>query len=196
MGDRGDGRGGHRGCSSHLAAFDAAVALSTIQSHAQDAESLHSLAAFYYDQYSTLAPTDPATALESAQQAIRYFERYLAVNPHDNDAKVDLAVLYFYTAQTDRAIQVVSEVLKADKSHVKANFNLGIFLWQSPRRDFLGAAAQFKRVIELTQNDPHQANIVQAAKNSLTSLAKDAASSGRPLPSTGSVTTTSGVTNQ
>ena len=178
--------------TSQQSAFDAAAALSTIQTHAQDAESLHALAAFYYDQYTALAPTDPATALASAQQAIRYSERYLAVNPHDNDAKVDLAVLYFYTGQTDRAIQVVSEVLKTDKSHVKANYNLGIFLWQSPRRDFVGAAAQFQRVIELTQNDPRQADIIQAAKNSLASLAKDAASSGRALP--GSATTTSGVT--
>ena len=179
---------------SQQSAFDAAAALSTIQSHAQDAESLHSLAAFYYDQYTSLAPTDPAIALDAAQQAIRYFERYLGVNPHDNDAKVDLAVLYFYTGQADRAIQVVGGVLKTDKSHVKANYNLGIFLWQSPRRDFVGAAAQFEKVIELTQNDPHQADIVQAAKNSLTSLARDAASSGRALPSTGSKTTTAGAT--
>lgn len=178
---------------SQQAAFDAAAALSTIQTHAQDAESLHSLAAFYYDQYTSLAPTDPATALASAQQAIRYSERYLAVNPHDNDAKVDLAVLYFYTGQTDRAIQVVSEVLKTDKSHVKANYNLGIFLWQSPRRDFVGAAAQFQKVVRLTQNDPRQSDILTAARNSLASLAKDAASSGRPLPA-GSVSATTGVT--
>ena len=182
---------------SQQAAFDAASALQTIQSHSQDAESLHALAAFYYDQYSALAPNDPAMALASAQQAIRYSERYLAVNPHDNDAKVDLAVLYFYTGQTDRAIQVVTEVLKVDRSHIKANYNLGIFLWQSPRRDFLGAAAQFERVIQLTQNDPRQTDILQAAKNSLTSLAKDAASSGRPLPSNlGSIVATSGVTGQ
>ena len=182
--------------NSQQAAFDAAAALSTIQTHAQDAESLHSLAAFYYDQYTALAPTDPATALASAQQAIRYSERYLAVNPHDNDAKVDLAVLYFYTGQTDRAIQVVSEVLKTDKSHVKANYNLGIFLWQSPRRDFVGGAAQFQKVIQLTQNDPRQSDILAAARNSLASLAKDAASSGRTLPSTGSNTTTTGATGQ
>ena len=179
---------------SQKRAFDAASILSTIQNHAQDAESLRSLAVFYYDQYTALAPSDPATALDSAQQSIRYSERYLAVNPHDNDAKVDLSVLYFYTGQTDRAIQVVGEVLKSDKNHLKANFNLGVFLWQSSRRDFVGAAAQFDKVIQLTQNDPRQANILQSAKNSLASLEKDAASSGRPLPTTGSGNTTSGVT--
>jgi tetratricopeptide (TPR) repeat protein len=182
---------------SQQSAFDAMTALATLQNHPEHPESLRTLAAFYYDQYTNLSASDPATALDAAQQAIRYSERYLAVSPSDNDARVDAAVLYFYTGQADKAIQLVSEVLKVDKGHVKGNYNLGIFLWQSARRDYPGAAAQFEKVIALTANDPHNQDIFQGAKTSLAQLRKDAAAAGRPLPSTNaSATPTSGVTVQ
>jgi rRNA-processing protein FCF1 len=181
--------------SSQQSAFDALTALNTLQSHPQDPESLRTLSSFYYDQYTALAQSDPATALDASQQAIRYAERYLAIMPSDNDARTDAAVLYFYSGQTDRAIQYVSQVLKSDKSHVKANFNLGIFLWQSSRRDFAGAAAQFEKVIQLTQGDPHQQQIYQSAQTVLTQVRRDAQASGQPLPGTNaSSTPTSGVT--
>lgn len=172
-------------------AFDAFAALSVIQNHPADPESLRTLAVFYYDQYTTLAPADPATALAAAQQAIRYSERYLAVVPQDNDARVDAAALYFYTGQTDKAIQLVSEVLKTDKNHIKGNYNLGIFLWQGGRRDFVGAESQFEKVIALTQNDPRNQGVFQSAQSSLAQVRKDAAAQGHPLPESSVTTRTS-----
>ncbi len=171
--------------TAQQSAFDALSALSTLQNHPQDPESLRTLATFYYDQYAALSQIDPATALSAAQLAIRYSDRYLAVAPQDNDARVDDAVLYFYTGQTDKAIQLVSAVLKKDKHHVKGNYNLGVFLWQSPRRDYAGAAAQFKMVMALTQNDPHQQTIYQNAAGSLAEVKKEAAAAGRPIETTG-----------
>jgi hypothetical protein len=175
-------------------AFDAFAALANLQNHPQDPESLRTLATFYYDQYAALSPTDPAIALNAAQQAIRYFDRYLAVSPLDNDARVDAAVLYFYTGQTDRAIKLVSDALKADKNHLKGNFNLGVFLWQSPRRDFRGAAAQFTKVIALTRTDRNQQEIYQSAQNSLVLVRKDAAAAGVTLPSASVPSTSTGGT--
>jgi tetratricopeptide (TPR) repeat protein len=181
--------------SSQQSAFDALTALNTLQSHPQDPESLRALASFYYDQYTALSQSDPATALEASQEAIRYSERYLAIMPNDNDARTDAAVLYFYSGQTDKAIQYVSQVLKNDKSHVKANFNLGIFLWQSSRRDYTGAAAQLEKVIQLTQGDPHQQAIFQSAQTVLAQVRRDAQAAGRPIPgANASSTATSGVT--
>jgi tetratricopeptide (TPR) repeat protein len=178
---------------SQQSAFDALAALNTLQSHPQDPESLRTMATFYYDQYTALAANDPATAIAAAQQAIRYSDRYLALAPQDNDALVDDAALYFYTGQTDKAIQLVSQALKADKNHLKGNFNLGVFLWQSQRKDFAGAAAQFEKVIQLTQNDPHNTDIYKAAVTALAAVRKDAAAAGKPLPA---AATTSGVTTQ
>ena len=172
-------------------AFDALSALSNLQNHPQDPESLRTMTTFYYDQYTALAQTDPATAIGAAQQAIRYADRYLVVSPQDNDTRVDEAVLYFYTGETDKAIQLVSDALKRDKGHVKANYNLGVFLWRSPRQDYAGASAQFLKVIALTKNDPHQQDIYQTATASLAQLKKEAAAAGR---SVGSTVTTTGRT--
>ncbi|HEY5540982.1 MAG TPA: PIN domain-containing protein [Coriobacteriia bacterium] len=179
--------------TSQQAAFDALTALSNLQSHPQDPESMRRMAAFYYDQYTALARVDPTTALSAAYQSIRYTDRYLLVAPNDNDAKVDEAALLFYTGQADKAIQLVSNVLKTDKNHVKGNYNLGIFLWQSSRHDYVGAAAQFEKVISLTANDSRATEVLQRAQAALIQLKSDAAAAGHPLPST---TTTQGVTIQ
>ena len=167
------------------AAFDA---LANLQSHPQDPESLRTMANFYYDQRAGLAQTDPAAALDTGQQAIRYFERYLAVAPQDNNARVDMAALLFYTGQTDKAIQSVSDVLRQDKNNVNANYNLGVFYWQGPRRDFNGAAAQFEKVIALTKDDQQQHGAFLRAQAALTQLTKDAAAAGRPIETTAGVT--------
>jgi hypothetical protein len=168
-------------------AFDALV---NLQSRPQDPESLRTMANFYFDQRGALAETDPAAALETGQLAIRYFERYIAVAPQDANAKVDMAVMLFYTGQTDKAIQVVGDVLKQDKNNVNANYNLGVFYWQGPRRDFNAAAAQFQKVIEATRNDQQQHVVFARATAALEQLTKEAKAAGRPID------TTSGVTAQ
>jgi hypothetical protein len=84
--------------------------------------------------------------------------------------------------------------LKADKNHLKGNFNLGVFLWQSPRRDFRGAAAQFTKVITLTRTDLHQQEIYQSAQNQLVLVKKDAAAAGVTLPSASVPSTATGGT--
>jgi tetratricopeptide (TPR) repeat protein len=167
-------------------AFDA---LSNLQTHPTDPESLRTMANFYYDERNVLAQTDPVAALDTGQQAIRYFERYLAVAPQDNNARVDMSALLFYTGQTDQAIQLVGDVLKQDKNNVNANYNLGVFYWQGPRRDFTGAAAQFEKVLALTKNDTQQHGAYLRAQSALAQLAKDAAAAGRTLPTTAGVTT-------
>jgi PIN domain/Tetratricopeptide repeat len=167
-------------------AFDA---LSNLQSHPQDPESLRTMANFYYDESTGRAQSDPAAALDTGQQAIRFFQRYLAIAPQDTNARVDMAALLFYTGQTDKAIQVVSDVLKQDKNNVNANYNLGVFYWQGPRRDFSGGAAQFEKVIALTKADSQQHVAFQRAEAALAQLKKDAAAAGRPVEATAGVTT-------
>lgn len=171
---------------SQKSAFNALNALNNLQQHNQDAESLRSLSTFYYDQYAQLSASDPTVAYNAAEQAIRYSERYLAVAPMDVNVRVDMAVLNFYTGQSDKAIQLVNDALKIDRSHVKANYNLGIFLWQSSRRDYVGAAAQFEKVLSLTKADSHNTGVYQSAIRSLEAVKRDAKAAGVTVPSTDS----------
>ena len=138
--------------ANQLAGLDA---INTLQSNPNDTEALLKMANIYFDANRTAASTDPGSAISLGQQGIRYYERYLKLSPQDNDARADLATLYFNTGQTDRAIQEVGTVLQNDKNHVRAMFNLGVFYAQG-RQDYPSAEAQFKRVIELTQNDTSQ----------------------------------------
>jgi len=167
---------------SQLKALDA---LQTLQSNPKDPESLLQMADFYYEQRAGTAESDPVTALEYGRQSIRYFERYLAVSPQDNSAKVDLAALYFYNGQTDQAIRLVGEVLKQDKTNLNGNFNLGIFYWKGPQRDFQAAAAQFQKVIDLTKGDEQQHALNQRAQAFLSQLAVEAKAAGRAIDTSG-----------
>ena len=162
-------------------------ALQTLQTNSKDPESLLEMANFYYDQRNSAADVDPVTALELGRQSIRYFERYLVISPQDRDAKVDLAALYFYNGQTDQAIRLVGEVLNADEDHVNANFNLGIFYWKGPQRDFPAGAAQFERVKTLTENDSQQHGLFQQAEAFLVQLKAEAKAAGQTVETTAGV---------
>jgi len=162
-------------------------AIQTLQTNPKDPEALLVMANFYYDLRNSASETDPVAALDYGRQAIRYFERYMVISPQDSAAKVDLAALYFYNGQTDLAINLVGEVLKQDKNHVSGNFNLGIFYWKGPQRDFQAAAAQFQKVIDLTKNDPQQHSLFKQAEAFLAQLETEAKSAGRPVETTAGV---------
>jgi len=162
-------------------------AIQTLQANPKDPEALLVMANFYYDLRNSASETDPVAALDYGRQAIRYFERYMVISPQDSAAKVDLAALYFYNGQTDLAINLVGEVLKQDKNHVSGNFNLGIFYWKGPQRDFQAAASQFQKVIDLTKNDPQQHSLFKQAEAFLAQLEIEAKSAGRPIETTAGV---------
>ncbi len=166
--------------TNQLAALDA---INTLQSNPNDTEALLKMANITFDANRSALSADPGSAMNFGQQGIRYYERYLKVSPQDNDARSDLATLYFNTGQTDRAIQEVGIVLQHDKNHVRAIFNLGVFYAQG-RRDYPSAEAQFARVIELTKNDSNQHAVLQQATQLLAQVQKLA---------TGQSTTTTGA---
>ncbi len=154
--------------ADQLAALDA---INTLQTNPNDSEALLKMANTYFDLNEALAQTNAAAAINYGQQGIRYYERYLKLSPQDNDARSDLATLYFATGQSDRAIQEVGTVLQSDKYHVKANFNLGLFYAQA-RRDYPKAEEQFKTVLALTENDPNQHAVFQQATSLLQQVQK------------------------
>ncbi len=160
-------------------------ALTTLQSNPDDPEALLKMANYYFDNAEQARIAGNQSVLfQVGPQGARYFQRYLAVSPQDNEARADLATLLFYNGQTDRAIQEVGRVLSADANHVNGNFNLGIFLAQG-RGDFPAAAQQFEKVIRLTENDPNQHSVYQSAVALLEQVKKAAESAGQSIDSSG-----------
>lgn len=167
--------------ASQQTAYDALVRL---EANPDDPEALLAMANFYFDQVTAAQSAgDRVTALGLSQNGIRYYKRYLLANPNDNEAHADLASLLFYAGQTDQAIQEVGKVLERDANHVNANYNLGVILWQG-RRDFEGAAQQFRKVVKLTESTPELHTTRDQARLALQQVAADAEASGRPVETT------------
>jgi tetratricopeptide (TPR) repeat protein len=151
--------------------------LTTLQGNPNDTESLRGMGDYYYDL------REQSSNVRFALQAVEYYERYLKLQPDDPNVRTDLAVEYFYTGQTDKAIKQTAQVVDQSPRHLQANYWLGIFYWQAERHDYEAAAAQLKRVMELTEKDADQHAMFQQAQLALAQVAKDAETAGTPLPS-------------
>lgn len=151
--------------------------LTALQTNHNDKESLRGMGNFYYDL------RQQTNDVRYALQAITYYDRYLKLEPSDPNARTDLAVSYFFTGQTDKAIKEAAQVLSRNATHLQANYWLGIFYWQAERRDYPAASSQLKRVLELTKDDANQHALYEQAQLALTQVEKDAAAAGKPLPS-------------
>ncbi len=114
-----------------------------------------------------------------ARKGIEYYTIYLRSEPDDGDVRTDMAVLYFYIGETDRAIQEASAVIQSNPEHVNASFNLGVFYWRG-RSDYQAAARQFMTVVELLKDssDPHDTIIDTNARDNLKALQQEAAAAG------------------
>jgi cytochrome c-type biogenesis protein CcmH/NrfG len=138
--------------------------LIVLQESPDDPEALLGMANVYLDL------RDSTGSLDFARKAIGYYDKYLALRPDNNDARTDLAISLFYSGQTDRAIQEVGTVLSNDPSHLRANYNLGVF-YRLGRGDTSGAMSQFEKVLELASaDDPHAADVRALAEQSLAEL--------------------------
>jgi hypothetical protein len=86
--------------------LQAIEALAALDSNPRDPEALLTMSNYYYEKTAQArAAGDQATTFQTGPQGVRYFRRYLALSPQDNDARADLATLLFYSGQTDRAIK-------------------------------------------------------------------------------------------
>jgi tetratricopeptide (TPR) repeat protein len=92
-------------------------------------------------------------------RAINMYARYLAVNPTDPNARVDMGICYFELAKFDstnaganfgRAIDAMQAALKSDPRHQPAAFNLGIVTLNMG--DLEASTRWFKKAIDLDPN--------------------------------------------
>ncbi len=117
---------------------------------------------------------------ERYDEATRWYEQALAINPKDVNASTDLAVSYYYLNQTDRALKQFDYSLNVDPRHAKTLLNQGIVL-AFGKQDLQGAAASWQKVIDVAPGTPE----AQAAKRALDSLRSAHPGVGAAAPSEG-----------
>lgn len=132
---------------------------------------------------STILENDPKNANAASQlgntyfdaqrydDAIKWYERSLQLDPKNADVSTDLGLSYYYAGQTDRALQQFETSLTIDPRHTKTLLNKGIVL-AFGRQDLAGAAAAWKKVVELAPDSREG----QAARRALEGIA----SAGHP----------------
>ncbi len=162
--------------------------LTRLENNPNDTASLIGMANFYYDQNRrSQAAGDAGSASTFAIQGLRYYAKYLALNPSDLNARADYAALLFYNGQSDEAIREAQQVLATDPNNISALYNLGIFYWQSNRQDLQQAAAQFRKVIGLVKDDAEQQGVYRQAGLNLEAIRKAAATKGISIEGTGTL---------
>jgi cytochrome c-type biogenesis protein CcmH/NrfG len=85
---------------------------------------------------------------ERFHDAIKWYEASLTLAPRDAEVSTDLAVAYYYTNQTDRALGQLDRSLELNATHLKALLNQGI-IRAFGKQDLAGAAASWQRVVDL-----------------------------------------------
>ena len=83
-------------------------------------------------------------------KAVTYYKRYLANNPKNPDARVDLGVCYYEMGNLDEAQKEMLTALKYDPKHLQGHFNLGIVNLRAGR--IKEANDWFKKTIALAPN--------------------------------------------
>jgi tetratricopeptide (TPR) repeat protein len=102
---------------------------------------------------------------ERYDEAIKWYEEALRLDPNDVNVSTDLGVCYYYINQPDRALAQFEKSLKIDSKHGKTLLNVGI-VRAFGKQDLDGASQAWQQVIKLSPDSPEG----QAAKRALDSL--------------------------
>jgi tetratricopeptide (TPR) repeat protein len=99
---------------------------------------------------------------EKFDEAIKWYEAALKLNPNDVNVSTDLGVSYYYTNNPDKALEQLDRSLKIDPKHAKTLLNIGI-VKAFAKQDLEGASKAWQQVIQLAPDSPEG----QAAKRAL-----------------------------
>jgi tetratricopeptide (TPR) repeat protein len=102
---------------------------------------------------------------ERYQDAARWYEAALAVDPSNADVSTDLGVSFYYLNQPDRALEQFDKSLKINPKHSKTLLNLGI-VRAFGKQDLNGAAKAWEEVIAVAPTSPEG----QAARRALDAM--------------------------
>jgi cytochrome c-type biogenesis protein CcmH/NrfG len=103
------------------------------------------------------SPADADTRVELANlyldserfdDAVRWYEAALEIDPKNVNASTDLGIAYYYMNQADRALAQFERSLAVDPRHSKTLLNMGI-VRAFAKEDVDGAAAAWERALEV-----------------------------------------------
>ena len=102
---------------------------------------------------------------ERYDDAVKWYEKAVAVDPTNPDVSTDLGVSYYYQNQPDKALAQFQRSLQIDPKHTKTMLNQGIVL-AFAKQDLGAANKAWQRVVELAPDSPEG----QAAKRALDAM--------------------------
>jgi len=102
---------------------------------------------------------------ERYDDAIKWYQEALKLNPNDVNVSTDLGVCYYYSNQPDQALAQFQQSLKLDPKHAKTLLNVGI-VRAFGKQDLEGATDAWQQVLKVAPESPE----AQAAKRALDSL--------------------------
>jgi tetratricopeptide (TPR) repeat protein len=102
---------------------------------------------------------------ERFDEAVKWYEEALTINANDVRVSTQLGMSYYYTNQTDRALQQLERSIKIDPKHAETWLDLG-FVRAFGRQDLTGAEQAWQQVLALAPEGREG----QAAKRALDSL--------------------------
>lgn len=119
-------------------------------------------------------PSNPAPRVQLANlyfdaerydDAIKWYGEALKLSPNDVNVSTDLGVSYYYTNQSDKALEQLAHSLTIDPKHTKTLLNIGV-VRAFGKQDLTGAEEAWQQVVQLAPDSPEG----QAAKRALDSL--------------------------
>jgi cytochrome c-type biogenesis protein CcmH/NrfG len=102
---------------------------------------------------------------ERYSESVKWYEASLAIDQNNADVSTDLGVSYYYTNQTDRALQQFARSLAINPTHTKTMLNIGM-VKAFGKQDLAGAAEAWRKVVELAPDSPEG----RAARQALETL--------------------------
>ncbi len=119
--------------------------------------------------YEWMESIDGAHKVSVAAMAVAAYQKALAADPDNHDARANMAWAYQYDPQNAmEAINQTNKVLEAAPEHLRANFNKGVFLIQINRLE--QAAEQFERVRGLAPKGSPEAERAEAALGAIADM--------------------------
>lgn len=120
---------------------------------------------------------------EQYNQAIRWYEEALKLQPNNVNVSTDLGVAYYYANEPDRAIEQLNHSLTIDPRHAKTLLNLGI-VRAFGKQDLKGAADAWQKAVEASP-DSEEGRAAKRALDAVRSAHPDTGSGPATPPSRG-----------
>lgn len=101
------------------------------------------------------------------KDAIAEYEKALKETPDNKAVLGDLATAYFYTGNTDKAIDLVKKALEIDPNFSQARYNYAIYLGDG-KKDYLGAIKELQKIKSSDPKYKDAQNLIQSFTQAMT----------------------------